>query len=322
MEWEGDGVMYRATVMGFNSTTRRHNLLYDDGDREKINLEEVAHRWLDARGMPEGTSQHHSQDHLGEEEPGHGLGQGQRGGSGQGQVHSHHQAGGKGGNLKGKGMGGGYAAGGEMDSMASLLQAVQAVQGPGHDLSIAYEPQQGWGQHQVLNAKSPGRKGHSRQHPQFNTLLVHPPQLPAEQGHTQGLGVARVKLDEALGFRLAPCPVPLFRTFPPPPSAQGRVSCSSPKPFLSNPSPTPASTGASSAAALHRLQHHSQEVGSLLFEQGSQLSQLIHEASKNKGHQQPHVNGMLGKVLNSQLLAAMPASAMNTVQLYRAYKFG
>ena len=323
VEWEGDGVMYRATVMGYNATTRRHNLLYDDGDREKINLEEVAHRWLDARGLPEGSSHRHSQELL-EEELVQSQSQVQRGGSGH-----VHQGGGKGGNQKAKGLsGGGYLSGGggygggEMDSMASLLQAVQVVQGPGHDLSLGFEPQPNWAQPQALGIKSPGRKGHSRQHHQFNSLQLTHPQPP---GLSLGSVNPRVRLDEALGLRIAPCPVPLFRTLPPS-SAPGRISCSSPKPFGANPSPAPALTGASvsSSAALYRLQHQPHEVGTLLFDQGSQLSQLIQEASKAKASQQPHiqVNGMMGRVLNSQLLAAMPASAMNTVQLYRAYKFG
>lgn len=333
MEWEGDGVMYRATVMGYNSTTRRHNLLYDDGDREKINLEEVAHRWLDARGMPEGIS-HPLTSHgpmamdVGGSLLGQGLavgGPGKRGGLGA--VPSHYQPGAKGGaHVKNKG---GYAVGGELDSMASLLQAVQVVQGPSDDLSLDFEPQVGgWAQQQqqqqqqVMTMKSPGRKGKQQNQGQFNSFLGHS-QLPP--GPSSGPS-RRLKLDEALGFSLPPCPIPMFRTLPPPSSATGRAACTSPKLFGSSPPPAVSGASVSSSAALYRLQNHREEVGTLLFDQDSGLSQLIKDASSNQVPPQrkdvPHVNGMLGKVLNSQLLAAMPASSMNTVQLYRAYKFG
>ena len=323
VEWEGDGVMYRATVMGYNSTTRRHNLLYDDGDREKINLEEVAHRWLDARGIPEGLSHPLSQSNV---DMGGALisqaltgAQGKRGAVGV--IPSYHQAGGggKGGHqLKGTS----YAMGGEMDNMASLLQAVDVVQGPGDDLG--FEPQVGsWGQQQqMMSVKSLGRKqqGQGRQQAHFNSFLGHP-QLPHSSGPAP-----RVKLDEALGMSLPTCPLAFFRTRPPPSSTTGRASCTSPKaPFGGSPPPTLTGASISSSAAIYRLQHHRDEVGSLLFDQGSCLSQLIKDAASSQGPRSKdlqHVNGMMGIVLNSQLLAAMPASSMNTVQLYRAYKFG
>lgn len=38
---------YRGTVMGYVATTRRHVIMYDDGDQEKLNLDEAAHRWLE-----------------------------------------------------------------------------------------------------------------------------------------------------------------------------------------------------------------------------------------------------------------------------------
>ena len=31
--WEDDGVFYRSTVVGFNPATRKHVVLYDDGDK-------------------------------------------------------------------------------------------------------------------------------------------------------------------------------------------------------------------------------------------------------------------------------------------------
>ena len=51
--WEDDGVFYRATIVGFNPATRKHVVLYDDGDKERVCLEEVAHRWLDQDGAGE-----------------------------------------------------------------------------------------------------------------------------------------------------------------------------------------------------------------------------------------------------------------------------
>jgi hypothetical protein len=46
--WEDDNVFYRGTVVGFNPATRKHVVVYDDGDKERVCLSEVAHRWLDA----------------------------------------------------------------------------------------------------------------------------------------------------------------------------------------------------------------------------------------------------------------------------------
>lgn len=45
--WDADGIYYRGTVVGYNPNTRRHVILYDDGDQEKIDLQEVAHKWVE-----------------------------------------------------------------------------------------------------------------------------------------------------------------------------------------------------------------------------------------------------------------------------------
>ncbi len=44
VHWDGDGVIYRATITGYNPTTRKHVVLYDDGDKERVCLEDVLHR--------------------------------------------------------------------------------------------------------------------------------------------------------------------------------------------------------------------------------------------------------------------------------------
>lgn len=36
--WEGDRVYYRGTVMAFNGKSNTHQILYDDNDVEKVNL--------------------------------------------------------------------------------------------------------------------------------------------------------------------------------------------------------------------------------------------------------------------------------------------
>mmetsp|Transcript_21384 Transcript_21384/g.64125 ORF Transcript_21384/g.64125 Transcript_21384/m.64125 type:complete len:1271 (-) Transcript_21384:161-3973(-) len=44
--WEDDGIFYQGTIIGFNPANRKHVVLYDDGNQEKVCLEEVQHRWL------------------------------------------------------------------------------------------------------------------------------------------------------------------------------------------------------------------------------------------------------------------------------------
>ena len=39
--WEGDGVFYRGTVTGYSVTSHKHSVLYDDGEMERVNLDEV-----------------------------------------------------------------------------------------------------------------------------------------------------------------------------------------------------------------------------------------------------------------------------------------
>lgn len=42
--WEGDGAWYRGTVTGYSAATRRHTILYDDNDIERVVLDAVPHR--------------------------------------------------------------------------------------------------------------------------------------------------------------------------------------------------------------------------------------------------------------------------------------
>ena len=37
--WDGDSVFYRGTVTAYSTTTRKHTILYDDNDVERVNLE-------------------------------------------------------------------------------------------------------------------------------------------------------------------------------------------------------------------------------------------------------------------------------------------
>ncbi len=39
--WEGDGVFYRGTVTGYSTTSGKHTIMYDDGDTERVKLDEV-----------------------------------------------------------------------------------------------------------------------------------------------------------------------------------------------------------------------------------------------------------------------------------------
>lgn len=54
--WEGDQVYYRGTVIGYNHTTRKHIILYDDGEKEKLSLEGVPHRWIEGDASPHATA--------------------------------------------------------------------------------------------------------------------------------------------------------------------------------------------------------------------------------------------------------------------------
>jgi len=47
VHWDGDGVYYRGTVVGYTATSRRHVIMYDDGDKERLCLDTVPHKWLD-----------------------------------------------------------------------------------------------------------------------------------------------------------------------------------------------------------------------------------------------------------------------------------
>ena len=37
--WDGDSVFYRGTVTAYSTTTRKHTILYDDNDVERVHLE-------------------------------------------------------------------------------------------------------------------------------------------------------------------------------------------------------------------------------------------------------------------------------------------
>ena len=37
--WDGDGVFYRGTVSGYSAASRKHTILYDDSDVERVFLE-------------------------------------------------------------------------------------------------------------------------------------------------------------------------------------------------------------------------------------------------------------------------------------------
>lgn len=39
--WEGDGVFYCGTVTGYSANTGKHTVMYDDGDVERVKLDQV-----------------------------------------------------------------------------------------------------------------------------------------------------------------------------------------------------------------------------------------------------------------------------------------
>ncbi len=43
--WDADGQYYRAVVVAYHPTSKKHTIMYEDGGREKLNLDEVPHRW-------------------------------------------------------------------------------------------------------------------------------------------------------------------------------------------------------------------------------------------------------------------------------------
>ncbi|WIA08181.1 hypothetical protein OEZ85_007634 [Tetradesmus obliquus] len=55
--WEGDGVFYRGTVTGYSTSSGKHTIMYDDGDTERVKLDQVPHRWLDGDASPRSSAQ-------------------------------------------------------------------------------------------------------------------------------------------------------------------------------------------------------------------------------------------------------------------------
>ncbi|KAF6258157.1 hypothetical protein COO60DRAFT_1152954 [Scenedesmus sp. NREL 46B-D3] len=55
--WEGDGVFYRGTVTGYSTSSGKHTIMYDDGDTERVKLDQVQHRWLDGDASPRSSAQ-------------------------------------------------------------------------------------------------------------------------------------------------------------------------------------------------------------------------------------------------------------------------
>jgi hypothetical protein len=45
--WADDKVYYAGTVTSYSSTTGKHSILYDDGETEKLDLQQQTYRWLD-----------------------------------------------------------------------------------------------------------------------------------------------------------------------------------------------------------------------------------------------------------------------------------
>ena len=41
----GESYWYRGTITAFSVTSRKHTILYDDNDTERVNLERVPHRY-------------------------------------------------------------------------------------------------------------------------------------------------------------------------------------------------------------------------------------------------------------------------------------
>lgn len=51
--WDEDTRYYAGTVVGYHAARRTHIILYDDGDKERLCLDEVPHRWLDEQQPPQ-----------------------------------------------------------------------------------------------------------------------------------------------------------------------------------------------------------------------------------------------------------------------------
>ena len=42
--WDEDGHYYRAVIVAYHPTSRKHTIMYEDGGTEKLCLDEVPHR--------------------------------------------------------------------------------------------------------------------------------------------------------------------------------------------------------------------------------------------------------------------------------------
>ncbi|EFJ47578.1 histone H3 Lys 36 methyltransferase/ASH1 [Volvox carteri f. nagariensis] len=45
--WDADGQYYRAVIVAYHPTSKKHTVMYEDGGTEKLSLDEVPHRWMD-----------------------------------------------------------------------------------------------------------------------------------------------------------------------------------------------------------------------------------------------------------------------------------
>ncbi|KAJ9527214.1 hypothetical protein QJQ45_025473 [Haematococcus lacustris] len=55
--WDADGIYYPGTVVGYSTSSRRHVILYDAGDKERVCLNDIPHRWLDDGSLPSSLAQ-------------------------------------------------------------------------------------------------------------------------------------------------------------------------------------------------------------------------------------------------------------------------
>lgn len=42
--WDADGQYYRAVIVAYHPTSKKHTVMYEDGGTEKLSLNEVPHR--------------------------------------------------------------------------------------------------------------------------------------------------------------------------------------------------------------------------------------------------------------------------------------
>ncbi|GLI65472.1 hypothetical protein VaNZ11_009009 [Volvox africanus] len=56
--WDADEQYYRAVIVAYHPTSKKHTVMYEDGGTEKLSLDEVPHRWMDDDQQRESPQKH------------------------------------------------------------------------------------------------------------------------------------------------------------------------------------------------------------------------------------------------------------------------